>query len=154
MQILTQRAVYEGSWHDTVAYCPSAFLAEFGDKTQIAMLLRQSRVGVFLASAGALVLSSLPAHVRGLPMKGLRSSLTALCLACCLLMPMGAGGLVLCIGADGHIAFEPARDSRCTSSVAPIASQADHCGPCVDIPLLTSAGDQQRVAPSPPLPDT
>ena len=30
MQILNQLAVYEGSWHDTVAYFPSAFLAEFG----------------------------------------------------------------------------------------------------------------------------
>jgi hypothetical protein len=98
----------------------SVFLAECGDRTQIAMRLfaadqRQSRGGVFLASAGALVFSSLPAHVRVLPMQGLRSSLTALCLACCLLMPMGAGDLVFCIGADGHVAFEPARNSRCPS---------------------------------------
>jgi|SoiMethySBSTD1v2_1073268.scaffolds.fasta_scaffold1340237_2 putative Ca2+/H+ antiporter (TMEM165/GDT1 family) len=48
----------------------TVFLAEFGDKTQIAMLLfaadqHLSRVGVFLASAGALVLSSLLAVVMG-----------------------------------------------------------------------------------------
>jgi len=48
----------------------TVFLAEFGDKTQIAMLLfaadqHLSRVGVFLASAGALVLSSLLAVVVG-----------------------------------------------------------------------------------------
>jgi putative Ca2+/H+ antiporter (TMEM165/GDT1 family) len=48
----------------------TVFLAEFGDKTQIAMLLfaadqRLSRVGVFLASAGALVLSSCLAVVVG-----------------------------------------------------------------------------------------
>ncbi len=50
----------------------TVFLAEFGDKTQIAMLLfaadqRLSRIGVFLASAGALVLSSLLAVVVGRP---------------------------------------------------------------------------------------
>ena len=48
----------------------TVFLAEFGDKTQIAMLLfaadpRCSGVGVFLASAGALVLSSFLAVVLG-----------------------------------------------------------------------------------------
>ena len=57
--------------------------------------------------------------------------------------------------------FEPARNSHCTSPAAPssirsqqitpFTSHANHCGPCVDIPLLTSIGGQQRVAPSPPL---
>lgn len=46
------------------------FLAELGDKTQLATLLfaaeqNTSKVGVFLASAGALVLSSLLAVVIG-----------------------------------------------------------------------------------------
>ena len=93
--------------------------------------------------------------------KGLRSPLTALFLVCCLLMPMSAGGLVLCIGADGHMAFEPARNSRCTTPIAPTltssyqitpwTSQPDHCGPCVDVPLLSSEGDQQLIPASPPL---
>lgn len=46
------------------------FLAELGDKTQLATLLfaadpEQNRVGVFLAAASALVLSSLIAVVLG-----------------------------------------------------------------------------------------
>src|SRR2546425_997327 len=94
-------------------------------------------------------------------MKGLRSPLTALFLACCLLMPMGAGGLVLCIGADGHMAFEPARNSRCTTPIAPAStsshqitswtSQPDHCGSCVDVPLLTSDAASQQFIPTFPL---
>ena len=48
----------------------TVFLAELGDKTQLATLLfatdqRISRPGVFLASSGALVLSSLIAVVFG-----------------------------------------------------------------------------------------
>ena len=48
----------------------TVFLAELGDKTQVATLLfaadpRLSRVGVFVASAGALILSSLLAVLVG-----------------------------------------------------------------------------------------
>ena len=48
----------------------TVFLAELGDKTQLATLLfaadpRLSRLGVFIASAGALALSSLLAVVVG-----------------------------------------------------------------------------------------
>jgi putative Ca2+/H+ antiporter (TMEM165/GDT1 family) len=48
----------------------SVFLAELGDKTQLAMLLfatnaNHSRVGVFVASSAALVLSTLLAVVFG-----------------------------------------------------------------------------------------
>ena len=94
-------------------------------------------------------------------MKRLWSSITALFLILCLLMPMSAAGLVLCIGEDGHIAFEFARDSRCTTPLVPAStlsqqimpwtSLPDHCGPCVDVPLLTSEEDQQFIAPSPQL---
>jgi hypothetical protein len=94
-------------------------------------------------------------------MKGLWSSITALFLVFCLLMPMSVVGLVLCIGEDGHIAFEFARNSRCTTPIAPTStlshqitpwtSPPDHCGPCIDVPLLTSEGDPQFVAPFPPL---
>ena len=94
-------------------------------------------------------------------MKRLWSSITALFLILCLLMPMSAAGLVLCIGEDGHIAFEFARDSRCTTPLVPAStlsqqitpwtSPPDHCGPCVDVPLLTSEDDQQFIAPSLPL---
>jgi putative Ca2+/H+ antiporter (TMEM165/GDT1 family) len=48
----------------------TVFLAELGDKTQLATLLfaadqKSSRVGVFVASSGALVLSSLLAVIIG-----------------------------------------------------------------------------------------
>jgi hypothetical protein len=94
-------------------------------------------------------------------MKRRWSSITVLFLILCLLMPMSAAGLVLCIGEDGHIAFEFARDSRCTTPIvlaSPLSQQItpwtlplDHCGPCVDVPLLSSEDDQQFIAPSPPL---
>jgi hypothetical protein len=92
-------------------------------------------------------------------MKRLWSSITALFLILCLLMPLSAAGLVLCIGEDGHIAFEFARNSRCTTpivlastlsqQVTPWTLPPDHCGPCVDVPILTSEDDQQFIAPSP-----
>src|SRR5262245_11140171 len=76
-------------------------------------------------------------------------------------MPLSAAGLVLCIGEDGHIAFEFARNSRCTTPIVPASTLSqqitpwtlppDHCGPCVDVPLLTSEDDQQFIAPSPSL---
>ena len=102
-----------------------------------------------------------PVHARVRPMKQRWSSITALFLIFCLLTPMSAAGLVLCIGEDGHIAFEFARNSRCTIPIVPVStlshqitpwtSPPDHCGPCVDVPLLTSEDDQQFIAPSPPL---
>jgi hypothetical protein len=105
--------------------------------------------------------SLFPAHARVLPMKRLWSSITALFLILCLLMPLSAAGLVLCIGKDGHIAFEFARNSRCTTpivlastlsqQITPWTLPPDHCGPCVDVPLLTSEDDQQFIAPSPQL---
>jgi hypothetical protein len=92
-------------------------------------------------------------------MKGLWSPITTLFLVFCLLMPMSAVGLVLCVGEDGHIAFEFARNSRCTTpivlastlsqQITPWTLPPDHCGRCVDVPLLTSEDDQQFIAPSP-----
>ena len=105
--------------------------------------------------------SLFPAHARMLPMKRLWSSITALFLILCLLVPLSAAGLVLCIGKDGHIAFEFARNSRCTTPIVPAStlsqqitpwtSLPNHCGPCVDVPLLTSEDDQQFIASSPQL---
>src|SRR5262249_42540846 len=91
-------------------------------------------------------------------MNGLRSSLIVLCVALCLLMPMGVGSVVLCIGADGHIGFESARNSRCTTPLAPTSTPlsqltpwtapSDHCGPCVDAPLVTSDVASHRFVPA------
>ncbi len=92
-------------------------------------------------------------------MKEFRSSLTALFLAFGLLIPISSTGLVLCIGADGHIALEPARNSRCTTPMAststpaqqitPLPSQLDHCGPCIDVWLSTSKSDEQQMFSAP-----
>ena len=65
----------------------------------------------------------------------------------------GVGSLVLCIGPQGHIGIEAARDGlHCTdlspnsgpSPPYPFAnaegfgqSQVVHCGPCMDLPLLS-----------------
>ena len=101
------------------------------------------------------------APVRVPPRQGLWSLITTPFLVLCLLMPMSTVGLVLCIGEDGHVAFEFARNSRCATPIVPAStlphqitpwpSPPDHCGPCVDVPLLTSEDDQQFLMPSPPL---
>ena len=69
-------------------------------------------------------------------------------------------GIVLCIGADGHIELEDGRASDCATDVGKAASEThyDHalaeleleefedCGPCVDVALLTSPFDGQRAS--------
>ena len=69
-------------------------------------------------------------------------------------------GIVLCIGADGHIELEDGRDSDCATDVGKAASEThyDHavaemaleefedCGPCVDVAFLMSPFDGQRAS--------
>ena len=69
-------------------------------------------------------------------------------------------GIVLCIGADGHIELEDGRDSDCATAAGKAASEAhyDHaalemaledfedCGPCVDVAFLMSPFDGQRAS--------
>ena len=69
-------------------------------------------------------------------------------------------GIVLCIGADGHIELEDGRASDCATEVGKAAAEThyDHvvaemeleefedCGPCVDVALLTSPFDGQRAS--------
>lgn len=64
----------------------------------------------------------------------------------------GLGESVLCFGADGHVAFETAAPSgecssasgRITTALADsdlslgVSSRQDHCGPCVDFPVLVN----------------
>jgi hypothetical protein len=64
----------------------------------------------------------------------------------------GLGESVLCFGADGHVAFEPAGPSGVCSSepgwTIPsladsgrslnVSSHQEHCGPCVDVPVLVN----------------
>jgi len=77
--------------------------------------------------------------------------------ACLLLFGGGTSGdLVLCLGADGHVAFEPAGHQRCNYPAHPEEStlpqlqqqeaphlQGLHCSPCVDIPVSGSPAPRQ-----------
>jgi len=78
----------------------------------------------------------------------LRSFLTMFLLLCCL-VPLGAPlGMVLCFGADGHIALEPAHDqSRSASSWGPPCQQApqglsgvEHPVLCTDVAFSATEG--------------
>lgn len=52
----------------------------------------------------------------------------------------GVGNLVLCFGEDGHVALEFSPTGRCATAAEAVG---DHCGPCVDIPLLAGTSDHQ-----------
>src|SRR2546426_6754043 len=79
-------------------------------------------------------------------MMSLRSILTPVLLLCILVAPAAARDIVVCIGADGHIMLEAARNGRCRSLTVPpfvwqsqtgdTLSATDHCGSCVDLPVL------------------
>ena len=69
-------------------------------------------------------------------------------------------GIVLCIGADGHIELENGRSGDCATEVGKATSEAHYehalaeiepaefedCGPCVDVALLASPFDGQRAS--------
>jgi hypothetical protein len=77
-----------------------------------------------------------------------RSFLSMFLLLCCL-VPLGAPlGMVLCFGADGHIALEPTHDqSRRASSLGPPCQPApqglsgvEHPVPCTDVAFSATEG--------------
>jgi hypothetical protein len=92
----------------------------------------------------------------------LRSLLSLMLLFCLLIAPGAALGTVVCIGSDGHVQLEAARHGRCHSlTVSPAAwqaqtagplAEADHCGSCVDIPVLI--GDTREYSRSIAAPPT
>ena len=73
------------------------------------------------------------------------------------LLPGQAMGVVLCVRADGQVAVEAAQHSRCRSHAAsvahrehavPASSDTDHCGPCIDVTLVTrNTYDWQLMTP-------
>jgi len=79
----------------------------------------------------------------------LRAILTSVLLFCLLVAPGAAMGTVVCIGSDGHVQLEAARHGRCRSLTVPPSAwqsqtggtraEADHCGACVDLPVLIGA---------------
>lgn len=78
-------------------------------------------------------------------MKLLRPLVAVMLLCWVLLASVAAMDMVVCFGADGHVTLEATRNGRCTalmslavpSKTAIPLSNADHCGPCIDMPLLT-----------------
>ena len=79
----------------------------------------------------------------------LRSILTPVLLFCILGAPGAAMDIVVCIGIDGHVQLEAAHRGRCRSLTVPTSAwqsqtggpraEADHCGSCVDLPVLIGA---------------
>jgi hypothetical protein len=93
------------------------------------------------------------------PMPALRRLITALLLLFCL-VPLGKPlGMVLCFGADGHIAFEPVHTQ--VQSAASLAVQAlpyqhvaatgvgvTHENPCTDVSFFASEASAQLIQAS------
>ena len=93
-------------------------------------------------------------HAKVMYMTSLRPVVTALLLVCVLMAPVAAMDVVLCIGADGHVTLEAASNGRCSDAAVPTSAarrpqttvtraSADHCGPCLDVPLSTDATKEQ-----------
>lgn len=92
-------------------------------------------------------------------MRVLRQLLTILLLLCCL-VPLGTPlGMVLCFGADGHIAFEPVHErAHSTSSpavpgslrtrMAEAFAAVEHLGTCTDLAFFASDGARQLLSTS------
>jgi hypothetical protein len=75
-----------------------------------------------------------------------------------LLLPGQVTGTVLCIGEDGHIALEIAKNGRCDTLSMPASSHeqitktlpgTDHCGPCVDVSLSAGPLNDQQLLSAP-----
>ena len=75
-----------------------------------------------------------------------------------IIIPMQLSGYVLCIGADGHVAFEAAADGRCTdthvcdsehaeTTIAGTATEEDHCGSCIDLAIFVPLNTQLYLVP-------
>jgi len=100
-------------------------------------------------------------------MDRLRPITASVCLgAYVLFSAAGLSNVVLCIGADGHLAFEMAVDGCCQDEAsggsaqreaailgAPQAAADEHCGACLDISLASTQDDQEQPQTSRPLPD-
>ena len=68
---------------------------------------------------------------------------------CCLSLMLGAGsgagGMVVCYGADGHVALEViCSATRQTDPSSGMQNDSDHCGPCADFLLASGAFSQAQ----------
>ena len=79
-------------------------------------------------------------------------------LICLLIVGNSAHGVVLCIGADGHVEIESTWHERCEkhaheqpTNQTQVSFQSDHatdshCGPCVDVPMSIDLTKITRVS--------
>ena len=76
-----------------------------------------------------------------------------------ILIPMQLSDYVLCIGADGHVALEVSTNGRCTDThaadsehaavtIARTTTEADHCGPCIDLAIFVPLNTQLYILPA------
>ena len=88
------------------------------------------------------------------------------------IIPTQLSNSVLCIGADGHIAFEASINGQCTDTHAfvsehvevahiEIMMETDHCGSCIDLAIFPALDTKLHLVsgndaptPSPVLPST
>ena len=75
------------------------------------------------------------------------------------IIPMQLSAYVLCIGANGHVAFEAAVNGRCTdthtfdskyteTTIAMSASEEDHCGSCIDLAVFVPLNTRLYLVPA------
>ena len=93
--------------------------------------------------------------ISGMIIRMQRVRITTIWIALSTYLPLGLGGMeqaVLCFGADGHVTVEAALNGRCSdflevssqtahqsTLITSRASTMDHCGTCIDIPILISS---------------
>ena len=76
-----------------------------------------------------------------------------------IITPVPLSNYVLCIGADGHVEFEVGANGRCTdahpfdseregATLTESASEADHCGWCIDLAIFVPLDKQPHVVPA------
>jgi hypothetical protein len=74
------------------------------------------------------------------------------------IIPMQLSNHVLCIGADGHVAFEVSTDGRCIDALAIDPKHAEptiagathneeHCGACIDLAIFVPLNTELYLVP-------
>ena len=75
------------------------------------------------------------------------------------IIPMQLSSHVLCIGTDGHVAFEISTNGRCTDShaidsehvepvIARTTHEEDHCGSCIDLAIFVPLSNKPYLVPA------
>ena len=74
------------------------------------------------------------------------------------IIPMQLSNHVLCIGTDGHVAFEVSTNGRCTDAhalesehaepmITGTTSDKDHCGSCIDLAIFVPLNTESYLVP-------